>query len=135
MKKLLIGLIALITVSASASELTFRCDDRLADGTLKELNIKSLNVRNGSQVKLRTVRMNHMIGENAEKVDLDLSGMDCFQAGEGAQLNFINCSRDDRPLDSAKVEVIVKKNKRNTFDVIKTTTVVSRMTSEQSTKT
>jgi len=135
MKKLLIGFVSLITVSASAAELTFSRDDRPADGLLKELTIKSVDVRNSSRVKFRTAWVNRMSGVSTEKIDFDLTGMDCFQVGVGEQLDIVNCNRDERPLDGAKIEVIVKRNNHNTFDVVKTTTIISRMTGEQLTET
>lgn len=61
--------------------------------------------------------------------------MDCCLAGEGGQLDLVNSSRDNRPVDGPLVEIIVTKKIRNTFDVFKKTTIVSRLNGGQSTKT
>ena len=63
-------------------------------------------------------------------MDFDQRGMDCVVNGESSELDLVTCVRDDRPVDGAKVEVIIKKNENNTFDVTKITTILSRMSGE-----
>jgi hypothetical protein len=104
------------------------------DGVFTELNIKSFNVAREAQVILRSAWVNRKTGENVENVDLELSGLNCLLVGKKV-LSSITCSRDDRPVDGALVQIIVKRNKHNTFDAVMKTTIVSRMTGKQTTKT
>lgn len=67
-------------------------------------------------------------------MDFDQRGMDCVVNGEISELDLVTCVRDDRPVDGAKVEVIIKKNENNTFDVTKITTILSRMSGESITQ-
>jgi hypothetical protein len=134
MKFLFSFLFLLLSVSSFAGTLTFRRDDRPKDGMLKELTITGLEVRDGSRVKLRSVWNNQMSSGSNEKVDLTESFMDCLQATNGGKLESLNCIRDDRPRDGAKVVVVVKRNSHSTFDVLRETTVASRMTGKESTK-
>lgn len=128
MKSLLLAFTVLSSVSAFAYDLTFSRDDRPFDGALTELTVKKMH--HGSRVKLRSEWVSRMAGGVVHRLDFDLRAMDCVASGVGFELDLVSCVRDDRPVDGAKVEIIIKKNERNTFDVTKITTILSRMTGE-----
>lgn len=134
MKSLLIAVTLMSTVSAFACELKFSRDDRPFDGALTELTIKKKDFAKGARVKLRSEWVSRMVGGVVHRVDFDQRGMDCVVNGESSELDLVTCVRDDRPVDGAKVEVIIKKNENNTFDVTKITTILSRMSGESITQ-
>lgn len=134
MKSLLLAVTLMSSVSVMACELKFSRDDRPFDGALTELTIKKKDFAKGARVKLRSEWVSRMVGGVVHRVDFDQRGMDCVVNGESSELDLVTCVRDDRPVDGAKVEVIIKKNENNTFDVTKITTILSRMSGESITQ-
>lgn len=130
MKSLLLAITLMSTVSAIACELKFSRDDRPFDGALTELTIKNKDFARGARVKLRSEWVSRMVGGVVHRVDFDQRGMECVVTGENSQVDLVSCVRDDHPVDGAKVEIIIKKNERETFDVTKITTILSRMSGE-----
>ncbi|MFP5491766.1 MAG: hypothetical protein ACLGG0_09700 [Bacteriovoracia bacterium] len=130
MKSLLLAITLMSTVPAIACELKFSRDDRPFDGALTELTIKKKDFAKGARVKLRSEWVSRMVGGVVHRVDFDQRGMECVVTGENSQVDLVSCVRDDRPVDGAKVEIIIKKNERETFDVTKITTILSRMSGE-----
>lgn len=134
MKSLLLMVALFSSISVIACELKFSRDDRPFDGALTELTIKKKDFAQGARVKLRSEWVSRMAGGVVHRVDFDQRGMECVVSGESSEVDLVTCVRDDRPVDGAKVEVIIKKNERQTFDVTKITTILSRMFGESITQ-
>lgn len=137
MKSTFICLLALVSLSVSALNITLSRDDRSTGGDYVVLTIKGEG-REKSVLITETFFTWDQEHSDTERI-FGSSSMICtdwyLKSSIKNVLHSIDCVRDDRPVDGVRNEIVIQANSQGTFDAVLYQSYYSRMTGKEVSET